>query len=297
MANFDPSFSDISPSDLTAPDISEWFSSETQGAPDTIAPYLAAHGFKPIQSNPYYVDDEFAGWLINMHRTKFEHAEAIQSLINKMTEAYNEGRTHNDKRYEDLISNLEDLLDKAQQHMDSAKTELDADIVLHMTTLQNLDATYSDFFTDVQSDLDGLTVTMEADRTRVNDAFDAEDSRATQDLANRGFYSSGMISNIQAGIEERRQLALTEVSEREKRLIAEITLRKNEVYRNVLAMRQGLIAAQMELTNREQQFLAYQLDTRNKLALAMFGFVERREDIYPGLGDQAALVTSLGDDS
>lgn len=297
MPNFDPTFNDISPSGETTPDISLWWQSETPGVPDTLAPYLAAHGFKPFFSQPYFVDDEFAGWLVQMQRTKFLHAAAIQDLLVRMTDAYNEGRQHNDTRYEDLLRNLDELLDKAQQHMDSAKTDLDAQIVLHMATLDGLQSDYDDFFVDVQADLDGLSVTLNADRTRVNDQFDALLSQSDQQLMNRGFYSSGMISSIDAGIEERRALGLTEISEREKRLIAEITLRKNEIYASVLQMRAGLIGQKMELTNREQQFLAYQLDTRNNLALAMFGFVERREDPYPDLGDMAALVTSLGDDS
>lgn len=44
------------------------------------------------------------------------------------------------------------------------------------------------------------------------------------------------------------------------------------------------------------ELIKYQLDSRANLAQALFGLVERREDDYPGLGDMAALVTSLGDD-
>ncbi len=295
MPTFDPSFSDISPSSTSTPDISQWFSGEVRGAPDILAPYLAAHGYKPFQWQPYLVDGEFAGFLVNMERVTFNHGAAIQDLLTRMTAAYNEGRQSNDTRYEDLIRNLDDLLDKAQQHMDSAKTDLDAQIVLHMARLDTLEDEYDDFFTDIQTDLDGLTVSLDADRTRVNNQFDALVTASQQDLANRGFYSSGLISGIESGIEERRALALTEITEREQRLIADITLKKNGIYVDVLKMRSGLIGAKMELTNRQQQFLAYQLDTKNNLALAMFGFVERREDSYPGLGDMAAAVTSLGD--
>lgn len=298
MANINPSFGDISPSSTSAPDISKWYKSETISAvPDVVAPYLAAHGFLVVGGQQYYVGGEFAGWALNMQRQSFEHGDAIQAMLDRMTDAYNEGREHNDKRYEDLIDNLDDLIDKAQIHMDSAKIDLDDKIAMHLTTLSALETEYDTFFDEVKADLNGLTVTLEADRTRVNDQFDALLSQSDQNLVNRGFYSAAMVSSIDAGIEERRALALTEISEREKRLIAEIALRKNEVYVNVLQMRGGLIGQQMELTNRNQEFLAYQLDTRNNLALAMYGFVERREDDYPGLGDMAALATSLGDDT
>jgi hypothetical protein len=296
--NFNPSFGDISPTSTNAPDISDWYSSDSITAvPDVIAPYLAAHGFIVEGGQPYYVGAEFAGWTLNLRRQKFKHGDAIQDMIDRMADAYNEGREHNDKRYEDLIDNLDDLIDKAQDHMDSAKIELNDQISLHLTTLSGLDTAYNAFFVDVQADLDGLTATMDADRIRVNDQSDALLSQSDQQLMNKGYYSSVLPSSIDAGIEERRSAALTDISDREKRLIADITFRKNEIYKSVLQMREGLITSQMGLTNRSQEFLAYQLDTRNNLALAMFKFVEGREDDYPGLGDMAALATSLGDDA
>jgi len=296
--NFTPFFGDISPTSASAPDISDWYSSDSLSTvPDVIAPYLAAHGFIVDGGEPYYVGGEFAGWALSMRRQKFKHGDAIQDMIDRMADAYNEGRQHNDKRYEDLISNMDDLIGKAQDHMDSAKVDLDDKISLHLTTLSALETDYNAFFVDVQADLDGLTVTLDVDRIRVNDQFDALLSQSDQQLVNKGFYSSALVSSIDAGIEERRATALTEISDREKRLIADITFRKNEIYKSVLQMREGLIASQMGLTNRSQEFLAYQLDTRNNLALAMFKFVEAREDDYPGLGDMAALATSLGDDA
>ncbi len=44
------------------------------------------------------------------------------------------------------------------------------------------------------------------------------------------------------------------------------------------------------------EVIKYQLDQRSNLALALFGLVERREDDYPGVGDLAATVASLGHD-
>lgn len=295
MPDINPVFSDISPSSASVPNVGGWFTWQTQGAPDTIAPYLAAHGFSPIASEAYYIDGEFAGWLVEMRRHKFGHNAATQDMLSRMTEAYNEGRTHNDRRYEDLITNLADLLDKAQTHMSSAKTTLDERIVLYLADLDELEADYDTFFADVQDDLNALTLTLDADRTRVNNQFDGQISTSKQGLVDRGLYSSALFISIEAGIEEKRAEALTDISEKEQRLKADILLRKNEVYINVLRMRTGLIEAKLGLTNRQQQFLEYQLDTQSKLALAMFGFVERREDVYPGLGDMAALVTSLGD--
>lgn len=296
-SNITPSFSKLTPTFTGAPPTARFFADQGISLPDVIAPYAAAHGFFPSGYNAYTVDEEFAGWILSMNRSKFLHSTAVDEMLGRMNNAYNEGRFHNNKRYEDLIANFEDLISKSQSHMDAAKVKLEDQLNLHLTTLTNLEDTYSDFFNDVKNDLDNLSVTLDAERTRVNNTFDALLAQSDQGNVNRGFYSSGMIASIDAGIETKRNEALTEVAEKEKRLIADIALRKNEVYVSVLQMRSGLIGQQMELTNREQTFLGYQLDTRNNLAMAMYGFVERREDVYPGLGDMAALVSSLGTDT
>jgi hypothetical protein len=295
MPDISPTFSDLTPTQATVPNIGSWFQTNIAGAPDTLSPYLAALGYEPTEYQRYYVDGEFAGWLIEMRRTKLQNAAVVQDLMNSMTQAYNEGRAANDTRYEDLLRNLTDLLSKAQTHMDSAKVTLDERIVLYLGDLDDLEAAYDDFFEEVRSDLSALSLTLDADRTRVNNQFDGQIATSQQGLVDRGLYSSALFVSIEAGIEEKRAEALTDISEKEQRLFADVVLRKNEIYINVLRMRTGLIEAKLGLTNRQQQFLEYQLDTQSKLALAMFGFVERREDSYPGMGDIAGVAASLGE--
>ena len=60
-------------------------------------------------------------------------------------------------------------------------------------------------------------------------------------------------------------------------------------------MRAGLIDSHMNLTNRQQDFLAYQLDERNKILLGLFGFVENRTDAYPDMNSIAQLTASLAE--
>ena len=298
MSDITPSFRYLTPTTVTTPTVNSWYYVSTStNVPDTIAPYLAAHGYLPSDARPMLIEGEFGGWWLSMFRDTFDHDRAIQDMLTRMTDAYNEGRDVNNRRWEDLVTNFNDLIQKAQEHMTGAKSTLTAQLEVHMTTLTTLESVYATFFTDVQLDLEGLTVDLAAERTRANNTFDAQLSQSDQGLINRGFYSSAMISNIDAGIEERRQLALTDIAMKEAQLIADITHRKNSIYVDVLKMRSGLVGAQMELTNREQQFLAYQLDTRNNLAMALYKVVEGREDDYPGFGDQVALVSSLGDDT
>jgi len=45
----------------------------------------------------------------------------------------------------------------------------------------------------------------------------------------------------------------------------------------------------------QQKLLGYQLDARNNLAVAMFGFMERRTDSYPDIGAMGQIAMGLGD--
>ena len=295
MPRINPTFQDISPITAESPNAGGWyFTSNIGGVPEEAVPFMLAQGF---EINGVFQVDAFNPDVkaYSLTKTRLNNAQVIYDLLQSFTEAYNEGRTANDKRYEDIIRLWTEMLDKGEEHIDGAKVELENEIVLHMTTLDALETEYDTFFADVRDDLSNLNITLNADRIRVNNQFDALVAAEGQRLASRGFYSAALISSITAGVEERRALALTEVSEREQRLIADIALRKNQVYVDVLRMRSGIIETKMGLTNRKQEFLKYQLDERNRTLIGLFGFVEKREDTYPGLGAMAQVSASLGE--
>jgi hypothetical protein len=43
------------------------------------------------------------------------------------------------------------------------------------------------------------------------------------------------------------------------------------------------------------KLMAYQLDERNKILVGLYGFVERRDDVYPSFENLTQVVTALGD--
>lgn len=59
-------------------------------------------------------------------------------------------------------------------------------------------------------------------------------------------------------------------------------------YQARLAGLQGMHADNMKL-------MAYQLDVRNQMLIGLYGFVERREDVYPSFNDMTQLVSSMAD--
>jgi hypothetical protein len=118
----DPTFSDLTPSSVTPPNVSQWYYTDAVPlVPDTVAPFLAAHGFLVVNGTEHYIDGDFAGYLLNMKRETFSHGDAIQLLLEAMTFAYNEGRTINDTRYEDIIRGRKEVL--ANHQAEVAETE------------------------------------------------------------------------------------------------------------------------------------------------------------------------------
>ena len=138
MPDIDPVFSDLTPSIGSNFNVSQWYySSFAPGIPDTVAPYLAAHGFLVVGGAPYHIDGEHAGFLLNMNRITFSHADSIQVMLNAMVFAYNEGRTLNDRRYDDLVAGWKESLAFQQEEADSIETAFNAS---HTLLVADLDA-------------------------------------------------------------------------------------------------------------------------------------------------------------
>ena len=157
MADFDPYFSFLRPDIATSPDISQWYNSQyVTSVPDTIAPFLEAHGFLVVGYTPYEVAGDFAGFLLNMQRQAFSHASATQSLLEFMVFAYNEGRVLNNIRYEDLIANLRRQLNNHQaeigEFIDETVTDATSGYVtLLLSNLDLLEGDHASYEADLNS--------------------------------------------------------------------------------------------------------------------------------------------------
>ena len=154
MTSLNPSFGSLAPSSATTVNVSNFYSSEGIAlVPDTVAPYLAAHGFLVTGGTEHYIDGEFAGYLLNMHRQSFSHANSIQVLINAMVFAYNEGRTVNNDRYEDILSGLQQSLAHQQSHVSSTELTFNSEYSLFIADLDSITAdspTLADWTTNVE---------------------------------------------------------------------------------------------------------------------------------------------------
>lgn len=457
MANdITPTFRPVVPSQFTNANVGQWYFEQNIGlVPDTIAPYLAAHGFIVNGGTENYINGEFAGYLLNMERNKFSRLDAMQLLLNTMVFSFNEGRGLNQTRYEDLVTNLQTLLSNNQadvtEFLNTKVTDNAGYVTLLLSTIDQMETDQTTFAADIAaidtgdratalatlktawdtaataaeteyatmtagldlpaliSDVDtaldamdtalaafntaysGLQTTLLSDFTshestatafltslgatelaRINEKYDDLLTSQNQALVNRGFYSSALTSQMTLQVERERTQAIFELNDRLNRekwenqhklyeqkyrmrlgglesayrafqgaaevvtarlsggqwaskvrhdvaqlsIVARLNLlgirekyyqfllgslnwemdRRMKIYDSLFKVRLESLRVRQSTGQFHSELIRYQLDQRSNLALALFGLVERREDDYPGVGDLAAVVSSMGDD-
>lgn len=66
-------------------------------------------------------------------------------------------------------------------------------------------------------------------------------------------------------------------------------------YDLLLRQKVGIGSEKLKAALAKSDLLTRHIDERNRVAMALFGFVERREDSYPGVGSMAQVAASLGE--
>ena len=297
MENIVPSdhIHDLDPATQASPYSANWFLAQTvSGVSEESKNWMMAAGWQTVST---VVDKTVWPWVTTygMYRVSMQTWNVLEKLIEDFTNAYNEGRQANDVRYDDIVALFNDTISKTQTDFAANETEYAGYVTLHLATLDDLEEDYDTFYAAVQADFADLDLTGEADETRINDQFDALVAAKRQEQMGKGWYSSPMLATIEAGIEEKRALALTELSERLTRLKVDVAAKKNAIYADVLRMRIGLVQAKLGVTDKKHDLIRLHIDQRNKLVLALAGFMEKRTDSYPDMGDIAKLAVGLGE--
>lgn len=295
MSDITPVFRDLTPSEFTNANVGQWYFEQNIGlVPDTVVPYLAAHGFIVNGGTEHYIDGEFAGYLLNMERNKFSRLDAIQLLLNTQVFSFNEGRQLNQTRYEDLVTNTQLLLSTNQtdvtDFLANSVTNSTGYLTLMVADLDDLPDEYDTHVSTATAFLTSLGVT---ELARINEKYDDLLTSQAQGLTNRGFYSSALSSQVVLQVERERTQAIIELQDR---LAREKWENQHRLYEQQFKMRMETLRVRQSTGTFHSELIRYQLDQRSNLALALYGLVERREDDYPGVGDLVATVSALGDD-
>lgn len=335
-----------------------WLSSVINRVPETAVGWLTAQGWQVVST---YTEEACGQSFYVMSRQSMNSWMILQSILNEYTSAYNEGRSHNQIRYNDVINMWIDAITRARHHLDTtgdvsdghvtiyfdqmdslvsgveseidlaltdmtdAGTELATQLTLYLNRLNALEGIYDTHEATAEAFLTDLGT---AETDRINEQFDSALAKNLQALTDRGLASSVIVTAITARVERERSEALTNLNDRlareqldneHKLYEQEVSLKgmvldgrvkynsalmtkaqflvetRKQLALTVMQARMARITGRMDVRDREEKLMLTQLDIHNNLAVGLWGFVERREDEYPGLEVMTKLIAGLGD--
>jgi hypothetical protein len=228
---------------------------------------------------------------------------------------------------DDMVTSVEDEMALALSAGTAAGAIVAAQLADYLVKLATLEGIYATHEADAEALLVNLGVT---ELARINEQFDAALAKNLQALTDRGLYSSAIVTAITARITRERTEAISLLNDRlareklenEHKLYAQemdmlgmvldgklknasvqfqygqyLVELRTKCALTIMQARMQRINGRMDIRDREEKLMAYQLDTRNNLIIGLFNFMEKREDVGPSMQDITQLIVGLGDQS
>lgn len=285
MDKLNPVFQDTPVTAQVAQSVTAWYVTEsTTVYTSAELPWLAAQGWKVFFAdlrNP-------ASPIYSLSRRVIKPERVLDELITDYTAAYNEGRTLNDQRYDDLLVLYTAMLDRTEDELIADAADADTDEAAIAALIAAMQSAFTSYAADVDGDLDDWGTDLLAE---INARFDAESSKASQALIDRGLYTGLLTTNASASVERERTRALNNAND----TIAQRQLElKHRVYDAGQEMRSRVLTAYERMRERLAGVVERRAALRNSAAEALGRLVERREDGYPDLTEIGRLAAALG---
>jgi len=228
-------------------------------------------------------------------------------------------------KLDELVTSVQDEMASALAAGTAAGAVVAAQLAAYIVDLEAFGAGYDTHKTVAEGLLTNLGV---AELARINEQFDAALAKNLQALTDRGLYSSAIVTAITARITRERNEAISLLNDKLAREKVEnehtlwtqkvqadgftldgrlkvssaehaqgqfITELRSKCALTVMQARMQRIQGSMEVRDKEEKLMAYQLDTRNNLIVGLFGFMEKRDDDGPSIQDMTRLICGLGD--
>jgi len=284
---------DTDPVDITPRDATQWYENvyiviHTETQRDNQLVWLLAQGWIVWQIRIHNVgdDDQYFTWWLT--RRVISGEKVLAAMTTDYTNAYNEGRTLNDSRYDEIVTLYNVVADKMQDELvllDNQDTTYEA---LIETLLTAITADWTSHDTELDGDLDAWGTSQV---TRINTQFNTESSKAQNDLIDRGMNNTTIWASVSAGVERERAVALNDHND--KLIVQQIGL-EERLYAAKVQMRTGILAARDRLFTTVQKHAMSREDMREKIITTLCNFMERRTDSYPDLTAIGNAAAELG---
>ena len=210
-----------------------------------------------------------------MQKGQFDERRVLQALVDEFTSMFNEGRTINDTRYEEILAILAAVMDKTGDGLNLLETDETTFVSLVEGVISVLLAEYTAHNTDISGYLNSWG---DSQRERVDDKYDADSAAKQDSIIDRGFYNTSVWDAADLGIEAERASADLEL---EDRILVKQLENKRYLYGAQVDIRMKFLEARNRLVSLKHAQGSGRIDLRNKVIDGIAGFAERRTDEYP----------------
>lgn len=223
-----------------------------------------------------------------LRRRKLQSERVLNDLIRQFTGAYNEGRSINDQRYDEIVEIYNVMLGKTED----AITLTEGAGYDYTAEIEALIGLFETDFDAYKAEVDGLLDDYGAPRLAdINIRFDNELAKQRQALIERGMNNATVWAAVSAGIERERERALTDA---EDKIVDRKILNKTKIHEFRVDFRNRTMTAYERLMALKRDNKLTPIKYRNDVLQAMLTFMERRSDEYPGLDGLAGTIAQLG---
>lgn len=127
------------PQDVQDPNAAGWFGDEETASdvPGRDLGWMLAQGWK-VDGDPEDDDDNPPEKLYTLKRKPLKNETVLGELVTQYVTAYNEGRTANDERYDDIMAMYNDVILKSSQHLNRAAAANNSAEVLYLNSLDTV---------------------------------------------------------------------------------------------------------------------------------------------------------------
>lgn len=294
--------------------------SENDGARTTSSSYGAGSSTgsgataNTQEGGPYW----FVWSKVRLIRKRLQGDRVAQHMINSLVSAYNEGRTINSQRYDELCKLYAALVTSTEGAVHGTDvaavtpesfTGLESGVVDRM---RSIPLPEMDELGEIATKMDDrMAAWLEGRKAEINRQFDARLEQTKSQMVTAGTYNSVVWPTVASGIERDRQYALnnlhetltgveTSLAEIKSRVFsAKVSLYEAQQKREtaILEARIGIKNSAAKVAAEIAQGKVNLTNLRNGVAQAMLSFMERRDDEYPDLEQVLSAVGQLDNDT
>lgn len=247
----------------------------------------------------------------DMEHLAADTSAMLDSLTGEWARQYNSALAANAVRYNDIVTNWDSLIENNHAYWTSMVGEQNEFTTSYMDDIDTyMDAVDADIV-ELEQDwalhapaADSYLTNLGAtDEARIIEEFEASLGKQLQGLIDHGLYSSAVAADITARNTRDRDEQIQLLNDRLNR---EKFDNQHRTYEQQFAMKSRTIADRTTAAKVRQDALAlshstnldlmkYVSEQQNQLVIGLYGFVERRDDIYPSFESLVQIATGLGD--